>query len=44
MYQAKLKYRYFVNGRKVEVSTNFKSFDQGIVSSALNSFSKAEGD
>ena len=44
MCQLKLKYRYFINGRKFEVSTNFKSFDQGIVSSALNSFSKVEGE
>lgn len=44
MCKLKFKYRYFVNGRAFEVSTNFKSFDQGIVSTALNSFSKAEGE
>lgn len=43
MYYLKLKYSYFVNHRKFGGSTDFKSFDQGVVSSALSYFSKAEG-
>ena len=43
MCHLKLRYKYFVSRRKFEVTTNFKSFDQGIVNSTLNSFSKAEG-